>query len=543
MTRWRVALALVLLLAIGLVPALPLVELLAQPQAWQAYKEWPRLLSLAGHTLALVAGTLALALPAGVALAVLLYRTNVPLGGLWRFLAVLALFVPLPLFATAWQAVLGASGWIPQWVVADDPGSAWARGLMPAIWIHATAGLPWVIVLVGQGLRWVERELEEDALLAAGPWRVLWKVTLPRSAPSVFAAGLWVALQTATEMTVTDLMMVRTFAEEVYTQFVQGDDAGLARALAVSLPAILLSWAVIIWAARHWERTLPPLETMLAPPRCFPLGLGRWPCLAGVLLAVALLLGVPAASLVWKAGLAGSPQEWSAATVQVHLRKAWNVHQVMLAHSGALAAATGALTAALGLLACWLAIGSRWLHAGVLGLMAAVWAMPGPVVGIGLKDTIRLGMDVTGSRLVGDALYYGPSPLPILWAHLVRFFPCAVALLWPVVRLVPPELRDAARLDGARPWQEFWHIILPLTFVAGVRAALAVLVLALGELGASKLVETPGSYTFAREVFMQMHYGVGNDLAALCLLLLAAVAAAGTLVAVSGWLVRRFVRV
>ena len=26
------------------------------------------------------------------------------------------------------------------------------------------AVLPWVIVLVGQGLRWVERELEEDAL-------------------------------------------------------------------------------------------------------------------------------------------------------------------------------------------------------------------------------------------------------------------------------------------------------------------------------------------------------------------------------------------
>jgi ABC-type spermidine/putrescine transport system permease subunit II len=69
-----------------------------------------------------------------------------------------------------------------------------------------------------------------------------------------------------------------------------------------------------------------------------------------------------------------------------------------------------------------------------------------------------------------------------------------------------------------------------------------VLVLSLGELGASKLVETPGSMTFAHMVFVMMHTGVGNDLAALCLLLLAAVAAAGTLVAASGWLVRRFAR-
>jgi hypothetical protein len=45
----------------------------------------------------------------------------------------------------------------------------------------------------------------------------------------------------------------------------------------------------------------------------------------------------------------------------------------------------------------------------------------------------------------------------------------------------------------------------------------------LGEVSASKLVSTPGASTFAHETFRQLHYTVGNDLAARCLLLLAAV--------------------
>jgi ABC-type Fe3+ transport system permease subunit len=99
---------------------------------------------------------------------------------------------------------------------------------------------------------------------------------------------------------------------------------------------------------------------------------------------------------------------------------------------------------------------------------------------------------------------------------------------------MPQELRDLARLDGWGPARELWHLVLPLTWPAVAGSKLAVAVLALGELSAGKLVETPGSQTFAHEVFMQMHYGIGNDLAALCLLLLGAVAVGAALVALLG---------
>jgi iron(III) transport system permease protein len=548
-----VVVAALLFVLIGVPLLLPFLDLFRHPSAWHAWREAARFWLLGGNTLLLVAGVLLLALPAGVAGAVLFYRTDLPGRHAFRLATILTLFVPLTLFASGWQAALGSGGWLPVAVWStpppDDPEASlpripwkpWAQGLPAAVWVHAVAGLPWVILLVGQGLCWVERELEEDALTAAGPGRVLWWVTLRRAAPSLGAAALWVALQTATEITVTDMMKVRTFAEEVYTQMVAPDatesadpeSAVLARAVAVSLPAVLLTAALILVAVPRWERSLPPLETR-TEPHLWRLGRWRWPLLAGVLLVVVVLAGVPVASLVWKAGLSGSPLSWSPGVVVASLTKEVRVSGWTVIASLGLAAVAGAVCTLLALVACWLAVGSGWFRAILLGLLAAAWAMPGPVIGLGLKDAIELILKGTGSSLLGRLLYYGPSPLPLWWAYLVRFFPCAVAVLWPVVRLVPRDLRDAVRVDGAGPVREFRHLIWPLTAVSGAAAALAVGVLSLGELSASKLSGTPGSRTFCHEVFMQMHYGVTSDLAALCLLLLAVVVLGGVSAALLG---------
>jgi iron(III) transport system permease protein len=553
-----VGLAVVLggLLAVPL--AAPLLQLAGEPAAWDGW-EPGRLLGLVRNTAWLVGGTLLLALPAGVAGAVLLYRTDLPLRRLFRFLAVLTLFVPLPLFATGWQAVLGSGGWLPLglWnaprATSFAPDSAawtpWGQGIGSAVWIHAVAGLPWVILLAGQGLLGVERSLEEDAWTALPAWRVVLKVSLPRAGAAIAAAALWVSLQAAGEITVTDVMQVRTFAEEVYTQFV-GPEVGragaLPRAVAVTLPGVLVTAALVVVLARRWERRLPTAGAEMGPALTFPLGRWGWPLALLVGAAGIGLAGVPLGSLVWRAGLTGAPRSWSAGVVLDHLRLVWQTDHQFLRDSLLVAVGAGVSCALLGLLTCWAAVGTRHFRGGVLVLMATAWSLPGPVIGLGLKDTIGAVLEVVpppvlvspekaspGKKAeehlwihpVSRALWYGPSPVPLWWVDLIRFFPCAVALLWPVVRLVPPELRDAARVDGATPWQELRHVVWPRAAGACGRAALAAGVLSLGELSAGKLVSTPGFPSCAEVVFTQMHYGVTNDLAARCLLLLAAVTA------------------
>jgi iron(III) transport system permease protein len=396
--------------------------------------------------------------------------------------------------------------------------------------------LPWVVLLVGQGLRWVERDLEEDALTVMPARRAFLSVTLVRSLAAIGAAALWVSLLTATEITVTDVMQLRTFAEEVYSQLVgpetdptRGNPVG--RAVAVNLPFVAGVTLLVLATARRWEGRLPARASLAAPPLVYPLGRWRAPLAIATAVLAVLLFVLPLVSLVGRAGWTHDPgAPWSAHVLLKELEAVSRTEWSPLGGSLLVAVATGVVCVGLALPVCWLALDAPWFRWTILALMAVAWAMPGPLVGLGLKWAILLILNATGSQVLADLLYHGPSALPVLWADVIRFFPCAVAVTWPVLRLMPRELRDAAAVDGAPPARTFTRVILPLGFQAGLRAALAVGVLSLGELSAGKLVSTPGWPTYAEMLFTQMHYGVTNDLAARCLLLLLAVGLGGFLV-------------
>ncbi len=288
--------------------------------------------------------------------------------------------------------------------------------------------------------------------------------------------------------------------------------------------------------------------------------LGRWRRPATFLVAVvsAALFGLPLASLIRRAGLSGSPELWSLPTVVHSLAVVGRAEMWVLFQSLLVAVLAGGMCAALALVVCWACLTTPWLRTAALVLMAVAWSLPGPIVGLGLKETIygilqvadrpsesqtsvRSPKDtidgvspVTGSSRLATVLWHGPSPAPLVWVDLIRFFPFAMALLWPVVRQSPPELRDAARMDGATPGQELGRVTWPVFAGATLRAALVVGVLTLGELSAGKLVATPGWPGYAQTIFEQMHFGVRNDLAARCLWLLAAVGVGTAVVTVCG---------
>ena len=322
MVRWRIAVAVLLAAIVGWPLVMPFVNLLAEPRAWSAWRDAPRILALTRTTSELIGGVLLVDMPLGIILATLLYRSDLPGRKFLRRVVVVSLFVPLPLLTSAWQAALGSGGWLGP----AHAGWPWVTGLRAAVWVHAAAGLPWVIWLVGQGLCWVEPEVEDDARLAAGPWRVLFRVTLPRARGAVFAAAEWVALLTAHEITVTDMTQVRTFAEEVYTQFVMPDpgagfdpELSVARAVAVTLPGtvlIALALGIAVW---RWERVVPPLGSA---PESRPLvQLGRMRSFTSAIVAtvIGMFFAVPAASLTWKLGLHGYPGQWSATIAEDYL--------------------------------------------------------------------------------------------------------------------------------------------------------------------------------------------------------------------------------
>src|SRR5438128_2554040 len=106
MRAWRWGVGIFLTLALGVPLALPFLELCARGRIGTLWSD-DRLLGLATNTLLLAGGTMALALPLGIAAAILLFRTDLPFRRAFTFLTVLALFVPLPLVVAAWLATFG----------------------------------------------------------------------------------------------------------------------------------------------------------------------------------------------------------------------------------------------------------------------------------------------------------------------------------------------------------------------------------------------------------------------------------------------------
>ena len=521
MNVWRAVYGFGLVAFVAVPVLLPFGEL-ASPASWVwTAEDGGRLWHLGRNTFALTVGTVALSLPLGVGLAVLLFRTTLFARQFFLFLLALALFVPLPIIVTSWQGFFGADGLAPLAFLGGAEYRPWVTGMRAAIWIHALAAIPWITFIVGLGLTWVEPELEDEAAQIVGPWRVLFYVTLPRVRASILAAALFVVLQTAGEISVTDMMLVSTLAEEVHTQFTLGDRAALARTLVVSLPGLLLTWLALSAVLARLEKTLPPLLPMTRPHHSMKLGSNALRFLAAASMLV--LIAVPLVSLVWKVGLAGEPRRWHIEEALHFLQAETRVNGQHLVRSLALALGTGFGIAGLAVVGCWLARDRRWFRWLLFSVLTWAWVLPGPLVGIGLKNGILLLPEGPWK----EVLYYAPSPAPGMWAQMVRVLPMAVVALWPVVRMIPKELFEEARLGGAGALAEFRHVVWPMTRRAAFVAALAASALCLGEVSASMRVETPGWTSFANLLFDHMHRGVDNTLAALCVLMLGGIAAIG----------------
>lgn len=488
-----------------------------------------RQLLLLRNTLLLAAGSCAISLPLGTALAFLLWRTDVPGRRLALAVAGGLLIMPLYLQAAAWDAGWGQLGW---YSLSRGPSAApWLSGWCGAIWVHSLAAVPGVVLLAGAAAVAVEPELEEDALLAGSAWQALAQVTLPRMSAGVAIAAGWVLLATSVEMTVTDLFLVRTYAEELYSGFALGDSP--AAAWQAAMPGMLAGSALILVALAAALRVVPTLQTPERPARSYRLKRARRPAAGAVLLCCLLMAGVPLSNLVVKAGLvvqqAGDVRlrQWSAGHFFHVIASSFSRFRSELFWTlliGTLAA-TCAVTFGAGL--AWWARRGGWRAVPALVVAAAGLALPGPLIGLGviwLLDREGLGVLVW--------LYDRTVFAPVL-AILVRVLPLAVLGCWYLLRSVADDGLDSAACEGAGAWSRFRLVALPQRRAGLAAVWLVVFAAASGDLACSILVVPPGVTTVPIRVFGLLHAGVDDQVAGLCLVVFAGMAA---VVAAATWL-------
>lgn len=475
------------------------------------------------NTLVLATAVCAVSVPLGTAAAWLVARTDLPGRKTAVAMAALMLFIPLYLQAAAWDSGFGLQGW--HTLIFEGP--VWLEGFRAAVWIHAAAALPWVVLIVGLGLRLVEPELEEQALLDGSARQVLARVTLPSAAWAVGAATVWVAIVTAGEMTVTDLFYVRTYAEELYTQTAIG--AGPGEAAWAVLPGVVITGALVlgglVLAARLAPRDRP--SSMRQP---FVYRLGRWRAPAGILMALALLLlvGVPLGSLIYKAGVVVTQTDEGRVRVFSTVKCLQIVVQSPVAYrrefGWSMLTASISATAAvvIGTALAWPARRGGLRAVPALLTTAVFLAVPGPLVGLAVIALMNRPDYPFLLDLYDRSIF---APVAVL---TLRGLPLATLILWHAFAAVPRELLDAAAVDGAGPIGRMVRVVLPSRASAVGVAWLVALAVCLGELAASILVVPPGVTTLSIRIFGLLHYGVEDHVAGICLaqfILFAAIAA------------------
>jgi len=137
-------------------------------------------------------------------------------------------------------------------------------------------------------------------------------------------------------------------------------------------------------------------------------------------------------------------------------------------------------------------------------------ALPSSIVGIGLIEFYSKNAP----------WLYGTMAMPII-AVTTRFVAFATIIIYTQSRRVDPLLFEAAELFKKEELQALWKVKLPLQKY-GIAAAVAALVaFSVGELGSTLLVVPPGRETLTIRIFNYLHYGGSEEVAGLCLLIVA----------------------
>ncbi len=479
---------------------------------------WEHGFAIVQTTAELLAGTLAISVPVGTFLAIMVARTDLPLRRIVAVLLGLMLVVPLYLQTGAWQAGFGLQGWFTTW--SRQPELLY--DLRGAIWVHAMAAVPWVALIVGVGLQLVEPELEEEALLHARTRQVFWHVTLRRAAGAIGIAALWVAVSAGSEMTVSDLFRVRTAAEEIYLAFAATSD--IEAATLELVPQIVVNVLLLVLGGtlclKLMPRSRPIAFRRLAKYR---LGPWRWPLAGLTLLILLVLIGVPLANLAYKAGYEGRATRSS-------FEQSWSVRK-LLTMAGALpgtpeepgpfqtfdneilsslkiSTLTATATLVLGTALAWIGRSGRFRTPAVCLLVALLLALPAPLVSAGV-----------GRTLAYFPLIYDSYAAPCTAIGL-RTLPIAVLIMWYALRRVPDEALELARVEGAGSLACLTKVAIPLCWPAMIVAWLVGFLLAVGDVAASQMVQLPGRETLAWRAFDRLHSGADDQVSGVFLTLI-----------------------
>jgi iron(III) transport system permease protein len=433
----------------------------------------------------------------GVPLAFLFERYTFPARRLFSTLAALPLVLPPLVGTVAFIFLCGESGILARLAqsVFRLEHSPWSlRGWPALLLFHTYTMYPFFYILTGAGLTRIDAGLAEAGRsLGAHRVRVLTRIVLPQLTPSLIAAALLTFMTSMASFSAPLLFGggVRVLTLEIYTARQRGD-ASLAITETVILAAISLS-ALFFFQRYEGTRKFAAAAMKGSTKQRRAIATGKSRAIAivcGVLFSLVLVL--PVATLV----LVSFAREgnWTTQTFPtsytignyVKIFSDPRASEVFLNSLSMSAIAAGAALvwsfSVAGLLA---GKGSRKWKRLLSWLILVPWALPGTVVAVSLAEAYGKPSPLLGSFILVGTFWI----LPVV--YFLRFMPLVVRAVQASMEQIDAALAEAASSLGARWWQRFTRITLPLVWPGAIAGTLLAFVIALGEYVASVLVFVP----------------------------------------------------
>jgi iron(III) transport system permease protein len=364
-----------------------------------------------------------------------------------------------------WRSTFGADTWFP------DVESMWG-----AIITFTLVLYPYVYLLTRAALRDQAAGAYFAArTLGAGPSEAARRVVLPLVRPAIAAGAAVVMMETLTDFATVQYFGVDTVSVGVFRIWRGTYDRDAASEIATLVLAFALLAIGFERVARGRARYGQSGGAGAGLDARHLTGARAWAATAVCAFVVVAAFGGPVVRL---AGWAIAEQTSDRGTPLLDEYPGYLWHSLQLVVITVVVCVVVAVV-----LANAQRFGSPRLTKLASRATAAGYAVPGPVVGIGVLLTVvgldslleQIGLDLPGSVTTG-------SLLVLVYAYAVRFLAPGLSAVESGIGQVPDEMTASARTLGATPSRTMWRIHLPLSRASLLTAAILVGVDALKEL-------------------------------------------------------------
>jgi iron(III) transport system permease protein len=472
------------------------VDALGGTEFWQAM----------GNTVVYAFGSTILSAVLGVALAIIVARTDAPFRGMISTLTYVRIIIPGLLTAIAW-VFLGS----PTIGILNGLYKTLFDATEPLFNVYSMTGMiivqgldtfPLVYLTVVAALKSMDPALEEAAFTAGKPLIYTFRrITLPMIQPAIVASSILVFIHNIESFEVPLVLglpvKIFVLSTEIFfkTTYVP-TDYGAAGAYGVLLLGIALSG---VYLYQHLTRRAYAFVTVSGKafrPRIIPLGRWRW--VVGGLSLVVIFIAVilPTLVLLW----ASFQRFFQQPSLRALKTASWANYELVLGNGTVMEGIKNSLLLGFG-------------SATVLVLIVSIssWMVYRTrIPGRKTLDFLAFVPQAVPSVLFGVAMLwlYLVVPIPVygtLWiillAYITRYLPHAMRIISVGMLQFHPELEEAGYACGASWWRMFRRILLPLLRPVLVTAWIWVMIHAFRELPVSAILSGPETKTVGVAIY------------------------------------------